>query len=511
MSTQSFYCFTTNLSTFPGMNFNPEDSGLKKGHKSDPMLSGVDLDGYDEIQEKIEEMIADRKLPKRYTIHDNVHLLHGKVFDTTNRNVEKWAKKDSFDSEGFSSGKPLRRDIFYRDPYITCRNCNAVNFVDSMAVRRYMQLPKSLIDKLPKEALPKCTGCRRTDCYEIGAEDYSEDIAERRRKWLEHQRRIHRAARSIQRAFRSHLRMMFGKAYLGMNFAHKKLLDKAASQINALCRGRLDRRRYKTEKALRVIRMANPVLLHRALRLGGVMKVFWYHGKVEQQMIHANYLELVEHTGFYPPRFVVEQNIQEIARRIQERENFLIRLIQKKERREERMARAMARIESPLDYGNCRLKAFGASCYADERVQAAVLETVRSSLNTVRKLRKEVELETRRKKFIIDRIREQEDPVFGNISSLSSPLPILPSVDIINKPDSAGSARSKGFIKKLDIEGDNDPERSKRMKAYFEEELGDLMGNLIERGLKSKGFKFPEGLNDKPMEWLFEESFYDDC
>lgn len=31
-----------------------------------------------------------------------------------------WAEMDGFDPEGFAAGDPLRKDIFYMNPFITC-------------------------------------------------------------------------------------------------------------------------------------------------------------------------------------------------------------------------------------------------------------------------------------------------------------------------------------------------------------------------------------------------------
>jgi hypothetical protein len=103
-----------------------------------------------------------------------------------------------------------------------------------------------------------------------------------------------------------------------------------AMKITALARGRLARRQFQTEKALKVIYTSHPLLIKYALRSKpGEKKVFWYKREVERKMLFANYIILVEKTGNNPPRIIVERNLQEIAIRILIRKNELIVLLQK--------------------------------------------------------------------------------------------------------------------------------------------------------------------------------------
>jgi hypothetical protein len=48
------------------------------------------------------------------------------------------------------------------------------------------------------------------------------------------------------------------------------------------------------------------------------------------QLLYENYVNLASRTGFQPPRMLVEKNITELARRIRDRENELVRLVQKR-------------------------------------------------------------------------------------------------------------------------------------------------------------------------------------
>lgn len=96
-------------------------------------------------------------------------------------------------------------------------------------------------------------------------------------------------------------------------------------------RGRLARRRYITEKHLVNIRESHDLLIRHALKIiPGQPKVFWYRRSVELQMVFADYVDFVERTGFQPPRIIVERNIAELSRRITERKNNLIIMVQKR-------------------------------------------------------------------------------------------------------------------------------------------------------------------------------------
>lgn len=124
---------------------------------------------------------------------------------------------------------------------------------------------------------------------------------------------------------------MYGSAISDMFLANKYLQYVAALKITAAARGRLGRRIARTERALTVIKSSHPLLIRHALKssLRGP-KVFWYSRQVELDLLYRNYLELVKKTGFIPPRKLVEDNIIEIARRVIERKNLLIVLVQRR-------------------------------------------------------------------------------------------------------------------------------------------------------------------------------------
>jgi hypothetical protein len=166
--------------------------------KHDLMHEGIDWEHVLKYEEKIDELKKKALVPLDYSIHAPLQLLPERVIDTTNRSLVMEAQRDGFDPEGFRSGKPLQRDIFYLNPYITCswyappvplspcrlphhRRCNTMNYVDVLQVRRMISLPEALKDQIKGESLPACEGCGRADGFEIGANDFM-DLIERRKR-----------------------------------------------------------------------------------------------------------------------------------------------------------------------------------------------------------------------------------------------------------------------------------------------------------------------------------------
>ena len=57
------------------------------------------------------------------------------MIDTTDQNIVIKAFSHDFDDDGYRTGKPLRRDIFFTNPYLTCGECNHVAFLDAATLR----------------------------------------------------------------------------------------------------------------------------------------------------------------------------------------------------------------------------------------------------------------------------------------------------------------------------------------------------------------------------------------
>lgn len=84
-------------------------------------------------------------------------------------------------------------------------------------------------------------------------------------------------------------------------------------------------------QALLIIKNGHPMLLKRSLEdRPGRRKCFWYKTELEVELLYSNYVNLASRTGFQPPRMIVEKNISELAKRIRDRENELVRAVQKR-------------------------------------------------------------------------------------------------------------------------------------------------------------------------------------
>ena len=148
-----------------------------------------------------------------------------------------------------------------------------------------------------------------------------------------------RAASLLIMVYRFYLRRQLARAARTRQKCRYYLYHRCASIVESAARGRLGRRRARTFENLRYIKHRHPISLKKALaqkfevdkRTGEskrLKKVFWYHTKVQLDCLYRDYFILCQRTGFVPPRIIVEQNIEEIARRIRVREEYLITLIQ---------------------------------------------------------------------------------------------------------------------------------------------------------------------------------------
>ena len=216
------------------------------------------------------------------------------------------------------TGQGLQRDLFYTDPYITCSNCNLISFVDVTLIRRMIALSAHDVSSmrqtqhwnLPSETLPPCTNCTRMDCFVIGSQDFSEEIANRARLKLEAEKLLWESTKKIQRAYRAYLKRMYGHALANVFRAGKYYKHVAAIRMGALGRGRLGRRRASAERSLAIIADCHPLIIKHSLRPGaGRVRVFWYYRQIEVDLLFRNYIELVEKLGYVPLRQAVENNM----------------------------------------------------------------------------------------------------------------------------------------------------------------------------------------------------------
>eukprot|EP00596_Hydrurales_sp_CCMP1899_P000583 CAMPEP_0119048698 /NCGR_PEP_ID=MMETSP1177-20130426/60525_1 /TAXON_ID=2985 /ORGANISM="Ochromonas sp, Strain CCMP1899" /LENGTH=527 /DNA_ID=CAMNT_0007024965 /DNA_START=84 /DNA_END=1664 /DNA_ORIENTATION=+ len=120
-------------SNFPGRVFVGADS-LKGSYKSNAMLKGVDRQEVSNKSMDIQLLKKRGQLPESYDVHTSLQLTADRA-DTTDRSVVLNAVRGNFDELGYLRGRPLRKSIYYTDPYLTCSHCNSLSFVDGQALR----------------------------------------------------------------------------------------------------------------------------------------------------------------------------------------------------------------------------------------------------------------------------------------------------------------------------------------------------------------------------------------
>jgi len=328
-------------SNYKGKVFDATSSRLFTKTKSyaNPLYLGTDIEALNQINERIEQLQEDGEIPSSYDIHNPVQLLPERTFDTTNRASVVGAQKNAFDPDGFKSGRPLQRTIFYLDPFVTCQWCNMVTFVDVMAIRRSLAMPDDISKSLnlDLESLPPCRKCNKAEFLVVGSHDFTDLIANRDKEEKKKRARQLKAALLIQKNFREYLRKAYARAAAAARLALKKLQAKAATRINACARYRLAQRRALAEYHLRVIKTSNPVLLAHALkkpkkpdrRFNWQTKTFWFERKVELDFVFRDYIGLSERLGWNPARKAMEVNFIELSKRITARKDDLLSLVQR--------------------------------------------------------------------------------------------------------------------------------------------------------------------------------------
>jgi hypothetical protein len=186
---------------------------MKVSSSADPydMSRGISPRRLQQLHERVEELRAQGRVSHSFGVHSSVHQLQGRPFDTTDRSAVSVAEKYGFDREGQKNGMALQREAFYTNPFLTCRWCNLVTFVDVRTVRWMVAASVDLsglkghggsragsavakdgkivkargaesIDLLRHlEGLPACRRCSRADMFVIGPQDFREEIEARER------------------------------------------------------------------------------------------------------------------------------------------------------------------------------------------------------------------------------------------------------------------------------------------------------------------------------------------
>ncbi|CAM9411775.1 unnamed protein product [Chrysoparadoxa australica] len=413
-------------------------------------------------------------MPRSWTKDKPIQMLPPSMTDTSDRTLFQRAC-GAFDSLGYAQEEGLEKALFYKSPYLTCARCNAISFVDASALRSSLELRTLLNpDTLPREVMPPCAGCGQTGSLRVGACDFTALLASSKEELVSMLRLQWKAALLMQKNYRNYLCRRWGKALLCQAKATHLMLYRCAQAIQTMVRGRLGRRAYETEKCLAVIKAAHHVLIEWALaKFPNRKKAFWYKTAAEERQLYKDYRELVQLTGYRPPRCVVEANIAEICRRVLLREAELASRVQKRwrgiavrryvkvyvrelnrmreaqvamtfriqrlweeymsqsrqmmasrqvqerkgelrewymsERKEELTARAIGLVDPRLSGGN-KMAAFGASIYGNDRAS----KVITAQVDLVKRQMKDEEAEQARRKRRAEwvRMKQTEDPMF---------------------------------------------------------------------------------------------------
>ncbi len=120
--------------------------------------------------------------------------LDGTNPDNSAMQLQFVASQFRFDPQGFEKEKPLRKHPFYSHPYLTCKYCNTLYFLDVSAIRyveaqikqKYREEELYSITTKPavippNDILKPCDKCKRVDGFLAGALDATKDIAQHQR------------------------------------------------------------------------------------------------------------------------------------------------------------------------------------------------------------------------------------------------------------------------------------------------------------------------------------------
>jgi len=258
---------------------------------------------------------------------------------------------------------------WYLTPYLTCKECNAVSFVDSHKMQPLVEGSSEwsgAYGDVWGEWLPACSKCSATHAFVLGAREFSASIAEAR-LGLEHvivaQSRM---ATRMQCIARGHVSRVALKARLAAEAAALAELSRRSETLQRayrMCRSRLH---LTALRNLNRINRAHRNVLYLALRpntkLWGTERVFWYRRRAELALVFDDYRVLVQRQGHIPPMKRVRNNFQNLHDRIHHFEGRYATTIQK-------VVRGIEGRKHILIYRLCLAQLLGIHCTASMAIQ----------------------------------------------------------------------------------------------------------------------------------------------
>eukprot|EP00750_Incisomonas_marina_P022035 INCI4829.1.p1 GENE.INCI4829.1~~INCI4829.1.p1 ORF type:complete len:479 (-),score=104.83 INCI4829.1:654-2009(-) len=223
---------------------------------------------------------------------------------------------------------------FYLSPYLTCMECNTLHMVNS--TKLFMQIIASVkqgsgMKGVDVEILPVCTGCRQSYAFSVGADDFTDQIAQS--KLTLHKLREMRAAAAlkVQISYRGLAGRRAAVRELRLKRQKKRAMRLAATKVENNWRVRVAKQTLRVKRAVKRVCAAHHIVITASLepRPGG-LKTYWYDREEELDLLKLDYRELIRRSGNSPPKHVVERNLLEMEARVHELECMYAALIQKR-------------------------------------------------------------------------------------------------------------------------------------------------------------------------------------
>ncbi|KAF0695577.1 Aste57867_13617 [Aphanomyces stellatus] len=232
----------------------------------------------------------------------------------------------------------------YLSPYVTCKECNAINFVNALRVglgfdmvaKGKHALPSLQTDEvreklhmLEAEVLPVCIGCGRTINLVVGATDFTPSLAEEATAFQEAASRRNTSVVHIQRVGRGMLGRKEATRRRMAKAARDKLERWASTTIQRLMRGVISRQTTRIKSGIRIIEWTYPLIKKKLLNDKDESKkaLFWFEGE-DLGLVVADYRLFVDRAGPLMSLRRFEANVVLFVHRINKEEHRMAMRIQ---------------------------------------------------------------------------------------------------------------------------------------------------------------------------------------
>ncbi|OQR98313.1 hypothetical protein ACHHYP_08767 [Achlya hypogyna] len=332
-------------------------------------------------------------------------------------------------------------DGVYLSPYLTCADCNALNFVNahrlgttggdlrSSLPRAHTEVRQALRG-LDREVLPPCVGCGRTLHLHVGAANHAPALAAQAATF-HHVRHVRAAAAlTLQRIVRGGLARKEAARRRHAKAVRDDLERRAATALQRCVRGMQQRQRTKIQSGVHLILWTHAELLRRLLaeEVAAEQRVFWFSDAADVQLITADYREFVRRAGTAMTLRRFEANVSRLVHRIWALEHRMATRIQAAWRGAQHRAAICVYLRA---LGNLRTRRHRAAVLVQRtwrrfqshktaaRRRADALMLPRAALAAGRKTKQRIRLvrDVRRVEGIYAQYRRRTDKVAGYLTS----------------------------------------------------------------------------------------------